>query len=75
MSAKDEAYCGFSPRIPMPDIPCARVFVEGREIQVPVGAPFEAVGKLWGVCNRCRQMVRLDKPFFGSFHFCGQRML
>lgn len=27
-------------------------------------------GKLYGVCNDCGKVVRLDKPLFGSAHLC-----
>lgn len=26
--------------------------------------------KLFAVCPECDQFVRIDKPIFGSFHFC-----
>jgi hypothetical protein len=27
-------------------------------------------GKWWGVCARCLNLVRIDKPLIGSAHIC-----
>jgi hypothetical protein len=27
-------------------------------------------GKLYGLCNACFRVVRVNKPFFGSMHRC-----
>lgn len=27
-------------------------------------------GKAYGICSNCRSLVRVDKPIFGSLHYC-----
>lgn len=27
-------------------------------------------GKIYAVCDVCRQLVRINKPIFGSLHLC-----
>ena len=36
------------------------------------GRVFEMGGKVWVVCKHCHQLVRVDKPIFGSLHFCAE---
>ena len=31
---------------------------------------FAIGGKIYGFCKYCGRMVRINKPIFGSFHFC-----
>ncbi len=34
------------------------------------GAIVPINGKVYGVCQKCRWVVRVDKPFVGSLHVC-----
>lgn len=34
------------------------------------GELVEVNGRVFGICRGCRKLVRLDKPIFGSLHFC-----
>lgn len=34
------------------------------------GERIDRNGKRYGMCPGCRAVVRLDKPLFGSLHFC-----
>lgn len=34
------------------------------------GAFVDRNGKRYAMCQNCRQVVRVDKPLFGSTHFC-----
>ncbi len=31
---------------------------------------FKIGNKLMGVCSNCGNVIRIDKPIFGSLHFC-----
>lgn len=34
------------------------------------GQIVEVMGKHYGVCGNCECIIRVDKPIFGSTHFC-----
>lgn len=35
-----------------------------------LGVPFTIGGKVFVMCNKCRKLVRIDKPILGSIHLC-----
>ncbi len=44
----------------------------GDELQrMANGELLDRNGKRYGICRGCRTVIRLDKPIFGSYHFCG----
>jgi len=36
---------------------------------------FKVGSKLYGVCNECSSLVRIDKPIIGSLHICAPNSL
>jgi hypothetical protein len=34
------------------------------------GRLYEIGGKVFSVCAKCKQIVRMDKPILGSLHIC-----
>jgi hypothetical protein len=45
------------------------VDLRGDQNNLPKGL-FVVGHKLFGVCQKCGSIVRLDKPIFGSYHLC-----
>ena len=39
-------------------------------LKLKPGEVIELHGKLWGRCSGCDKLVRIDKPIFGSLHWC-----
>lgn len=38
--------------------------------QMRAGKIVEMNGRWYTVCQRCKKVVRVDKPLLGSLHFC-----